>query len=378
MQATKSKPKLDWVIPVLKSVWPFFAGLLFVFFFSQDAYLTETGYSTALFPILTQATTIIGGFLPASMAELVMGAGILFVIVMAVRFSLNLRSAKKKDRGRMAFEGVLMAVQVAAYIYLAFAVLCVPNYYRHSFTYYSGHVVKAGTVAELTDLATILGERAGDVRESVYENEQGQMLLTGNSIYDVAKQARTTMEELAETYPILAGKTPQPKPVSFSFVLSKLGLSGFYFPFFAEANFNAHMPAADMPFTMLHELAHAHGFMREEEANFIAYLACRDSESPDFAYSANLNALRYCLNALGREDADAYWVVWNGLSEPVRRDITQVRDYWAEHDGTLSEVSNKVNDTYLKVNNQSDGTKSYGRVVDLLLAEYRTWPEAQV
>jgi len=31
-----------------------------------------------------------------------------------------------------------------------------------------------------------------------------------------------------------------------------------------------------------------------------------------------------------------------------------------------------VNDTYLKANNQSDGVKSYGKVVDLLLAWYRT------
>ncbi|MGI6316524.1 MAG: DUF3810 family protein [Christensenellales bacterium] len=29
------------------------------------------------------------------------------------------------------------------------------------------------------------------------------------------------------------------------------------------------------------------------------------------------------------------------------------------------------NDTYLKANQQTDGTKSYGRMVDLLLAAYR-------
>jgi len=37
----------------------------------------------------------------------------------------------------------------------------------------------------------------------------------------------------------------------------------------------------------------------------------------------------------------------------------------------MAETAEKVNDTYLKANNQTDGTQSYGRVVDLLLAEYR-------
>jgi hypothetical protein len=30
-----------------------------------------------------------------------------------------------------------------------------------------------------------------------------------------------------------------------------------------------------------------------------------------------------------------------------------------------------MNDSYLKANSQQDGVKSYGRMVDLLLAEYK-------
>ncbi|WP_276929276.1 DUF3810 family protein, partial [Herbinix luporum] len=47
-------------------------------------------------------------------------------------------------------------------------------------------------------------------------------------------------------------------------------------------------------------------------------------------------------------------------------------EYWAKYEDTVvSTVSNKINDTYLKANAQSDGVKSYGRMVDLLLAKYR-------
>jgi hypothetical protein len=38
----------------------------------------------------------------------------------------------------------------------------------------------------------------------------------------------------------------------------------------------------------------------------------------------------------------------------------------------VAEKADAVNNTYLKSNNQEDGVKSYGRMVDLLLAERRT------
>lgn len=41
----------------------------------------------------------------------------------------------------------------------------------------------------------------------------------------------------------------------------------------------------------------------------------------------------------------------------------------------MKEISNSVNNTYLKANGQEDGVKSYGRMVDLLLAEYRSQTE---
>ena len=37
----------------------------------------------------------------------------------------------------------------------------------------------------------------------------------------------------------------------------------------------------------------------------------------------------------------------------------------------MAEVAQQVNNAYLKANRQYDGVKSYGRVVDLLLAEWR-------
>ena len=37
----------------------------------------------------------------------------------------------------------------------------------------------------------------------------------------------------------------------------------------------------------------------------------------------------------------------------------------------MAEAANQINDVYLKVNDQKDGVKSYGRMVDLMLEYYK-------
>ena len=54
------------------------------------------------------------------------------------------------------------------------------------------------------------------------------------------------------------------------------------------------------------------------------------------------------------------------------QDLVDNSLYWKQFENTvISNTANKINDVYLKINNQEDGVQSYGRMVDLLLAEYR-------
>ncbi len=58
------------------------------------------------------------------------------------------------------------------------------------------------------------------------------------------------------------------------------------------------MVAYNIPFTACHELAHLRGFMQEQEANFIGYLAGTRSDSLEFNYSGYMLGWIYCTNAL--------------------------------------------------------------------------------
>ena len=114
--------------------------------------------------------------------------------------------------------------------------------------------------------------------------------------------------------------------------------------------------------------------------NYISYIACLASDCIDLQYSGTMLALIHTGNALYRKDAKRYFEVYkNHYSEAVARDLIANNEYWDKFEDTkVAETAEKVNNTYLKANNQTDGTQSYGRVVDLLLAEYRQRHEVNV
>ena len=110
--------------------------------------------------------------------------------------------------------------------------------------------------------------------------------------------------------------------------------------------------------------------MREDEANFIGYLACTGSESRSFRYSGYLTGWVYAGNALAKADYDGFIELYKKLDEKARNDLEENNVFWDRFEGKTAEVSTKVNDTYLKAHSQTDGVLSYGRMVDLMLADF--------
>ncbi|MFQ9846223.1 MAG: DUF3810 family protein [[Clostridium] leptum] len=126
----------------------------------------------------------------------------------------------------------------------------------------------------------------------------------------------------------------------------------------------------NIPAVMCHELSHLRGFMREDEANFLAYLACKNSASLDFQYSGYMLAFIYATNALYEVDKEAYsriLIDWIRVSGEYILPVQLLKQF----EGPVADTATSINNGYLQANQQDDGVKSYGRMVDLLLAEQR-------
>jgi hypothetical protein len=189
----------------------------------------------------------------------------------------------------------------------------------------------------------------------------------------LAPEAVRAVKLLMERDPELFGSAAvtKPKRVLSYTVLSMLGISGIYFPFTGEAIVNSISTDPFLPSVMAHEMAHRLGFAAEDEANFIAYLACMASDQPIFRYSGALMAYTYCYNAITDPVyKHSLWTQHFVESEVSMEDVRANREVWARHDGFLRGVSESVNDAYLQSMGQEDGVRSYGRVVDLLIALY--------
>jgi hypothetical protein len=331
---------------------------------------TEQVYSRSMYPVLAAVV----GFLPSlvgfSVAEWLAVLFLLFCLGYIVYYVRKI-VVSKGARGMAAYRGVAGAAAIFCMVYFAFTALCGLNYHRYTFTHYTGYYAEQSSVEELGQLCTSLAGDLGRVREQL--GEDTDLFAAGPGDFDYyAQRSVLAMQMLAAQYPALDMPLySTPKPVAASELMSHTRISGVFFPFTMESNINAKAPFFTLPSVMTHELAHQCGFMREDEAHFIAYLACKQPDEPLMLYSGLFLAFDYSIFALYSVDPELASEIMSGLPQAVRHDMAQLKQYWSRYEGRISRISNAVNDTYLKVNNQTDGVHGYGRMVDLLLAEQR-------
>lgn len=164
----------------------------------------------------------------------------------------------------------------------------------------------------------------------------------------------------------------KPKKVFSWYLLSCFDIAGIYDPFTSECLVNTDCSPVSLPFSACHELSHRLGYAPENEANFVAILLCRESDNAIMSYSGCYMGFIYCYNALVSVDRQAAYELWQELSEGVLADVRAANEHAAKYEDKVTvKVSDAVNDTYLKIMDQS-GVRSYGEVVDMLIAEYLT------
>ncbi len=224
---------------------------------------------------------------------------------------------------------------------------------------------------ELYDTAVIL-------REEIHKaSEEIGFLPGGFSVmpYDIA----TMNEKLCDAYVSFAvdhdfifHTDTRLKPVLASEVMSHMHITGVYSFFTGEANINVGFPDYTIPYTAAHEMAHQRGIAREDEANFVAFLVCAESDDPYIRYSGYLNLYEFVANALYSANRDLYYKLTANLSDEVKGEMRAYSEFYDQYrESVVSNVSSTINNSYLQ-SQGTPGTRSYGMVVDLAVAHYRS------
>lgn len=324
-------------------------------------------YATIIFPLFNNTFGRLSSLLPFSVLEL--GLYITFIALLILFFRIIWLLLHRSPHLKLLLSKILYrGLCIISSLLLVFTMTGSINYSRSTFASSYGLPVQESTSEELTKLTLLLIEDISYLTNQIEVDQNNLLSLEKINLQDEAVAA---MKSLGDRYPLLAGYYPNPKPILFSSGMSYLGITGIYSPLTLEANYNRDVANYVIPFTICHELSHFKGYMKEEEANFIAYLASRDSSSNAFQYSGTLNALIYSLNALyANVSLDEYKAVYALIPERVINEIAYSRQYWQAHTAPITEIAKATNNKYLMANAQTSGTKSYGKMVDLLLAEY--------
>lgn len=341
---------------------------------------TEQAFSSTAYPVLSTAVGFLPSLVDFSVAEWFAGAFLLFCLGYVVYCIFKVVTSKD-ERGMTIYRGTMGAIAIACTVYFAFTFLCGLNYYRYTFASYTGYDVEqsgADPSQRQEELAQLCASLANDLgQERARLGEDVNLFAAEPGEFEAyARTAVAAMQTLAQEYPVLQRPLySPPKPVALSELMSDAGIGGMFFPFTMESNVNAIEPFYTTPATMAHELAHQCGFMREDEANFIAYLACMRTDDALMRYSGLLLAYDHSIAALSKVDPERAAGIRAGLPAAVQHDLAERAQFWDEHEGAILEASQSMNDAYLKANSQADGLQSYGRMVDLLLAEQRAATE---
>lgn len=324
-------------------------------------------YATTVYPIFVNVVARISSLFPFSVAEILIIALVLSVIAGIVLLIIKLVKSKGRRR-QVIVRAVSLVMCAVSTLLMVFTLFCGINYQRLPFSAYSGLELRPSEKQEVYALIVLLSERLNELSETVKKDDEGVVIKDGDLVSDSIE----AMKKLAGKYPSLDTYYPRPKGMIFSEVMSYLWISGIYIPFTIEANYNTSVPESDLPFTVCHELSHLNGFMREDEANFISFLACKDSDNLYFQYSGYLFAMIYTLKSYYPVcTSEEYTQAYQLMNHQVRHQIHHRNKYFEKYETKVAEVSTAVNNVYLKANNQTDGTRSYGRMTDLLLAYYR-------
>lgn len=208
---------------------------------------------------------------------------------------------------------------------------------------------------------------------SNYDASRASVEAAGESNRPISSARLYSILEAAyENEPLLRGTDfahVPPKPVHFSGLMSRLGISGVYSPFTGEPNYNAIQPDFDIPFSVAHEMAHQRGFAREDEANFVAFLVCINASHPYVRYSGYLGALRV-LGMLYRIAPELYRATVASLGEGPRSDLRARGRFWARYTGRLSNFGSSINNAYLKMNGVKSGVRNYNEATSLIVGYY--------
>ncbi len=309
-----------------------------------------------------------------SLGEILIAIGIIILIV-AVVSGILLIFLRKKSRYRRYAKGFYkFFLGVITGILLIMTLNCSLLYGASPMEINPNDPDREYTLEELETLRNYIVEQANELALSMERDEYGYIIYNGH----IETEVTDAMINLSKDFPRLGGYYPHMKPINASVFMTQTYTSGVYFPFSMEANYNDMMYIVNYPGVFAHEYCHLKGYIFEDEANFLAYLACIGSNDPFIRYCGYSHVIGYVDDAYYESAGEDRYntqvavdpLVWDDYIFLTPDNWEVVEEESPLDTSTVDEISDTVTDNSLKFFGVEDGIASYDRVTELLLEYY--------
>ena len=305
------------------------------------------------------------GWIPFSLAEYLL---LMIPVILVVLVGIGFRRFSDSWRDVFVYSGSILSV--AAMVFAVFAFGFAPAYRGTTLDRKLGIERRDVSAEELKQTALILAEALNSEAGAIGYDPTTDFSVMPYNYDEMNDRLLAAYDKACDKYPFVQRLNSRLKPVMLSEAMSYTHITGVYSFFTGEANINVAFPDYTVPYTAAHELSHQRGIAREDEANFMAFLVCLESDDAYIRYSGHLNLYEYVMSALYSASPEMYSEIYGKAPMRVRSEMAAYSEFFNKYrDSVASEVSGAVNNTFLTLHG-TEGTRSYGMVVDLAVAYY--------
>ena len=204
-------------------------------------------------------------------------------------------------------------------------------------------------------------------REAIGMDDQSSFEYSFNS-KTLENQLREELRTILKSNDLYAGGNIRIRALKPNGTLLSFSTAGIYFPFAFEGHIDAGLHPLQFPFTMAHEMAQGFAITDEGECNFLALLACVNSEDPFIRYSGQFSYFRYLASNVRLVLPDQYEEIRNNYPAFIKRDLQAVRTQMNKYPDYLPKLRNWLYNNYLTAQGVHAGLKSYSEIVSMTLA----------
>ena len=337
---------------------------IIIHFLSINSSLIEKYYSTGIYPYISSSLKYLLGWLPFSVGDLLYGLIVIWLIYAVVQ-AFQFYRHNYISKGGLHISGI-KSFKYLLLIYLFFNVLWGINYNRKGIASQLGLRLEKYKAQNLRIIDSILLEKVNSSKLALLQKKQYSV-----STGFLKEGTKEAYEHISIQYPFLANHPTSIKPSLWGWLGNYLGFMGYYNPFTGEAQVNTTVPKFLQPYVFCHETAHQLGYAKEDEANFVGFLAATASTDTFFQYSAYLDLFVYAQSNLYKSDSLAVKAFTSQLLPEVKADLHEWSQFNKRHKNPVEPIVRWLYSKYLINNQQPSGELSYNEVTGLLIAYYK-------